>query len=145
MFQNPPKWNVNATRLKEFLEALPQGYRYAFEFRNETWYNEEIYQLLQQYNCAFCVYELAGHMSPMKVTANFVYLRLHGPTHFKYQGSYANAALKKWAKQCIAWQKEKRDVYVYLDNDQEAYAVFNALALKKLVSNEKPVKSKQKI
>ena len=84
-------------------------------------------------------------MSPMKVTANFVYLRLHGPTDFKYQGSYTNVALKKWARECIAWQKEKRDVYVYLDNDQEAYAVFNALALKKLVSNEKPVKSKQKI
>jgi uncharacterized protein YecE (DUF72 family) len=141
LFQLPPKWKVNITRFKEFLGSLPKGYRYAFEFRNETWYHEEIYQLLQEYNCAFCIYELAGHLSPLKVTADFVYLRLHGPTNFKYQGSYNNAALKKWAKQCSAWQKEKRDVYVYFDNDQEAYAAFNALTLKELVANMKTVKS----
>jgi uncharacterized protein YecE (DUF72 family) len=131
LFQLPPKWNVNVTRFQEFLEALPKTYRYAFEFRNETWYNEEIYQLLKQCNCAFCIYQLARHMSPIKVTSDFVYLRLHGPTEFKYQGSYSNVALKKWAKQCVTWQKEKKEVYVYFDNDQEAYAVFNALTLKK--------------
>jgi uncharacterized protein YecE (DUF72 family) len=78
-------------------------------------------------------------LSPLKVTADFVYLRLHGPTNFKYQGSYNSAALKKWAKQCTAWQKEKREVYVYFDNDQEAYAAFNALKLKELVANRKTV------
>jgi uncharacterized protein YecE (DUF72 family) len=134
LFQLPPKWRMNVTRFKEFLEALPNGYRYAFEFRNETWYHEEIYQLLQQHDCGFCIYELAGHRSPVKVTADFVYLRLHGPTEFKYQGSYSNAVLKKWAKECTLWQKKKRDVFVYFDNDQEAYAAFNALTLKKLVT-----------
>ena len=131
---------MNVIRFQEFLEALPKAYRYAFEFRNQTWYHEEIYALLEQYNCAFCVYELAGHMSPMKVAADFVYLRLHGPTEFKYQGSYTDAALKKWAKQCTSWQREKKDVYVYFDNDQEAYAAFNALRLKELVSGAKIAK-----
>ncbi len=144
LFQLPPKWKVNVTRFKEFLEALPKGHRYAFEFRNETWYHVEIYQLLQQYNCAFCIYELAGHLSPIKVTADFVYLRLHGPTELKYQGSYSKGALKKWAKQCTTWQKEKRDVYVYFDNDQEAYAAFNALTLKQLVANAKSSEIKSK-
>jgi uncharacterized protein YecE (DUF72 family) len=142
LFQLPPKWKVNTQRLNEFLEALPTGYRYAFEFRNHTWYDEEIYQLLKEYNCAFCIYNLEKHLSPMKVTADFVYVRLHGPTEFKYQGSYTNIALKKWAKQCVAWQKEKRDVYVYFDNDQDAYAVFNALTLKQLVVNLKTTKRK---
>ena len=137
LFQLPPKWKVNATRLREFLEALPKGHRYVFEFRNETWYTEEIYQLLSDFNAAFCIYELAGHMSPMTITADFVYLRLHGPTEYKYQGSYSHAVLKKWAKQCIQWQTEKRDIYVYFDNDQEAYAAFNALTLKQLVSGAK--------
>lgn len=105
-----------------------------FEFRNHTWYHDEIYKLLQQHNCAFCIYELERHLSPMVITADFVYVRLHGPTEFKYQGSYTNAVLKKRAKQCIAWQKEKKNVYVYFDNDQEAYAAFNALTLKKMVS-----------
>jgi uncharacterized protein YecE (DUF72 family) len=134
LFQLPPKWRVNVIRFKEFLEALPKGQRYVFEFREETWYNEEIYQLLREYNAAFCIYELAGHMSPMLVTADFVYLRLHGPTEFKYQGSYSKAVLNKWARQCIAWQKDKKDVYVYFDNDQEAYAAFNAITLKKQVA-----------
>ena len=134
LFQLPPKWKVNVTRLMEFLEALPKGYRYAFEFRNETWYNEEIYRILKQFNCAFCIYELAGHKSPMQITANYVYVRLHGPAEFKYQGSYSNPILKKWAKQCEGWLKEKKDVYVYFDNDQDAYAAFNALTLKKFVA-----------
>lgn len=144
LFQLPPKWKVNVTRFKEFLEALPTGYKYAFEFRNDTWYHEEIYQLLQQHNCAFCIYELAGHVSPMKVTADFVYVRLHGPTEFKYQGSYSNAVLKKWAKQSLSWRKEKKDVYVYFDNDQEAYAAFDALALKKLVAKPEDGKPKKR-
>jgi len=70
---------------------------------------------------------------------------LHGPTEFKYQGSYSNAALKKWAKQCEAWKKEKKDVYVYFDNDQNAYAVFNALTLKQIISNAKTANSSRKI
>jgi uncharacterized protein YecE (DUF72 family) len=135
LFQLPPKWKVNVIRLKEFLQALPKGHRYVFEFRNETWYNEDIYGLLREYNCGFCIYELAGHMSPMLITADFVYLRLHGPTEYKYQGSYSNAVLRKWAKQCSKWQSEKKDVYVYFDNDQNAYAAFNALTLKKFVKD----------
>ncbi|HVX26630.1 MAG TPA: DUF72 domain-containing protein [Parafilimonas sp.] len=143
LFQLPPKWKVNVTRFKEFLETLPNGYRYAFEFRNHTWYSDEIYALLQQYNCAFCIYELEKHLSPMEVTADFVYVRLHGPTELKYQGSYNGTTLRKWAKQSLTWQEEKRDVYIYFDNDQDAYAAFNALALKKIVAKQSASTSKK--
>jgi uncharacterized protein YecE (DUF72 family) len=129
----PPKWEVNIERLREFLEVLPVAYDYVFEFRNETWYIDEVYKLLEEYNCAFCIYELGGHLSPIKITANFVYVRLHGPTENKYQGSYSKADLKKWAKRCLEWQKQKKRVYVYFDNDQEGYAAFNAVTLKALV------------
>ena len=84
-------------------------------------------------------------MSPMEVTADFVYIRLHGPTEFKYQGSYSDAVLKKWSVQCTAWQKEKKDVYIYFDNDQDAYAAFNALTLKKLVASAQTVKPRIKM
>jgi uncharacterized protein YecE (DUF72 family) len=133
LFQLPPKWEVNIERLREFLEVLPVAYDYVFEFRNETWYIDEVYKLLEEYNCAFCIYELGGHLSPIKITANFVYVRLHGPTENKYQGSYSKADLKKWAKRCLEWQKQKKRVYVYFDNDQEGYAAFNAVTLKALV------------
>ena len=133
LFQLPPKWKINVQRFANFLEALPEGHRYVFEFRDITWYNEEIYQLLREYNAAFCIYELAGHMSPVLITTDFVYLRLHGPTEHKYQGSYSDTVLKEWTVQCIDWQQEKKDVYVYFDNDQNAYAAFNAITMKKML------------
>ncbi len=133
LFQLPPGWKLNIERFKTFLKALPSGYRFAFEFRNETWYNEEVNELLEKYNCAFCIYQLAGHHSPLTITADFVYLRLHGPTEWKYAGSYDDAALKRWAAQCKKWMKDKRDVYVYFDNDQAGYAAFNAIRLLELM------------
>lgn len=125
LFQLPPKWKINAERLQHFLSLLPKGYRYTFEFRNPTWYDETVYELLREHNCAFCIYHLEHHLSPMEVTADFVYLRLHGPGN-KYQGSYPDEELNVWASRCRKWQKEGRDVFVYFDNDQEGYAAFNA-------------------
>lgn len=143
LFQLPPHWKINRERLADFLARLPTGNRYAFEFRNPTWYEEDIYTLLRQYNCAFCIYELEHHLSPLQVTADFVYLRLHGPGN-KYQGSYTPAALKKWARQCGQWQNDKKDVYVYFDNDQAGYAAFNAQQLISLVSGKKVVRKNKK-
>ncbi|WP_145860052.1 DUF72 domain-containing protein [Pedobacter suwonensis] len=132
LFQLPPKWQINTERLERFLEILPSGYRYTFEFRNQTWYDEAVFALLKQYNCAFCIYDLGGHQSPIVATADFVYIRLHGPGE-KYQGSYSRSALSKWAEMCNAWLQEKKDVYLYFDNDQEGYAAFNAIELKKMI------------
>ena len=131
LFQLPPGWKINAERLEEFLKALPKGHRYVFEFRNESWYEKEIFDLLRKYNCAFCIYELNGHITPMEVTADFVYVRLHGPGA-KYQGSYSDKVLQQWNRRFHAWMKEKKDVYVYFDNDQLGYAAFNAQYLSEL-------------
>ena len=132
LFQLPPRWKVNTERFDRFARSLPKGIRYTFEFRDHTWYNHEVYTLLEKYNFAFCIYELEHHLSPLEVTADFVYIRLHGPGN-KYQGSYPDKSLKKWAKLCLDWQKEERDVFVYFDNDQQAYAAFNAQRLKEMV------------
>lgn len=134
LFQLPPKWNVNAERLSFFLQQLPTEYRYAFEFRNTSWYTTEVYDLLKKHRCAFCVYELGGHTSPVIVTTDFVYLRLHGPGA-KYQGDYPDATLAVWAERCRHWLQEGRDVYVYFDNDQEGYAAFNAGALQSMIGD----------
>ena len=136
LFQLPPGWKINADRLDEFLRRLPAGHRYTFEFRNHTWYQEAVYTLLRQNNCAFCIYHLERHLSPLEVTADFVYVRLHGPGN-KYQGSYTKRTLKKWADHCLEWQQEKKDVYVYFDNDQAGYAAFNALQLLQMIKAKK--------
>jgi len=133
LFQLPPGWKVNVDRLKTFLEALPKGFRFAFEFRNPTWFTDDVYHLLRQHRCAFCVYELAGHTSPVEVTADFVYIRLHGPGA-KYEGNYSAATLRKWAVKVRKWLSESLDVYVFFDNDQLGYAAGNAAKLKTLLS-----------
>jgi uncharacterized protein YecE (DUF72 family) len=136
LFQLPPGWNLNVERLEEFLELLPKDMRFAIEFRNETWYDQRVYSLLKKFKCAFCIYELDGHRSPMQVTANFVYVRLHGPGG-KYQGSYSRKVLQQWVASIHGWTEEGKDVYVYFDNDQEGYAAANAESLKKLCDRKK--------
>lgn len=131
LFQLPPYMKADFEVFESFLRTLSKEYRYVFEFRNIDWYQQETYDLLRTYNCAFCIYELAGHMSPIEITADFVYLRLHGPGN-KYQGSYTDEALQEWAEECIKWSLDK-DVFVYFDNDEKGYAAFNALKLKELV------------
>jgi uncharacterized protein YecE (DUF72 family) len=133
LFQLPPWWEVNAERLDAFLLALPRGHRYAFELRNATWRTAEIYRLLRKRRAAFCIFEIAGEYSGIEITADFTYVRLHGPDG-AYQGSYPEKTLAEWAARIRRWQRELRGIYVYFDNDQAAYAVRNALALKRMLS-----------
>jgi uncharacterized protein YecE (DUF72 family) len=132
VFQLPPMWEVDAERLEGFLSALPKRRRYAFELRNPTWHTPEIDRILHRHNAAFCIFEIAGFRTDYRITANFTYVRLHGPGG-AYQGSYADAQLAAWADRIRAWDRELRAVYLYFDNDQAGYAVRNALTLKRLV------------
>lgn len=135
LFQLPPQWTANSERLRRFLEALPEGHRYAFEFRNDTWNCDEIRKVLHAHRAAWCIFDLAGYQSPLAVTTDFVYLRLHGPGG-KYQGSYTDAALRQWAERIHEWKVQRKSVYVYFDNDDSGYAPKNALRLKSLIAND---------
>ncbi len=132
LFQLPPRWRVNEARLQAFLEALPDRYRYAFEFRDATWFTDSVLASLERAGAAFCIYDLAGRPSPEYVTTDLVYLRLHGPGQ-PYQGRYSDAALRRWAKKIVNWSSEGREVYCYFDNDQQAYAARDAVRLTRLV------------
>ena len=137
LWQLPPRWNVNVERLEEFLALLPRRHRYTFELRTESWMIEPVYDVLRRYNAAFCIYELAGYMSPMEITADWTYVRLHGPTPFKYQGSYSDEQLAEWAARIRKWSRKMKAIYVYFDNDDSAYAVENALTLKRMLKQKK--------
>jgi uncharacterized protein YecE (DUF72 family) len=79
-----------------------------------------------------CLYEFAGQQAPLEITADFVYIRLHGPDG-PYQGSYGEPALEAWAKRLDAWRRRGHDVYCYFDNDDRGFAPGNALRLKQLM------------
>ena len=133
LFQLPPRWKANPERLDVFIRALPTRHRSAFELRDRRWLVEDVYRVLRKHNAAYCIYEIAGFRSPTVITADFTYVRLHGPEEHAYRGSYHRETLKGWAKQILQWRGTMKAVYVYFDNDQAAYAVHNALELKRLV------------
>jgi uncharacterized protein YecE (DUF72 family) len=131
LFQLPPRWEIDEDRLRGFLEALPRGNRYAFEFRDPSWNTESVYKLLARFHAAYCIFDLAGFQSPLKLTANFTYIRLHGPGG-RYEGSYEDSKLRFWAKCLQEWDLSA--AYVFFDNDQAAYAVENATRLRSLLA-----------
>jgi uncharacterized protein YecE (DUF72 family) len=133
VFQLPGRFKPERERLAAFLEALPAGRRYAFEFRDPAWFQAEILEVLAKRNVALCLYEFAGQEAPLEVTADFVYIRLHGPEG-PYQGSYSDDALRTWARRIGAWTKQGLDVYCYFDNDDRGFAPKNALRLKELLA-----------
>lgn len=135
LFQLPPKWRCNPERLELFLEALPRDHRYAFEFREPSWHCAPVFEILRRYNAAYCIYELAGFSTANEITADWTYVRLHGPGG-KYQGSYSDATLATWAEQIKEWESRLRAVYVYFDNDQAGFAAHNAIRLKQLVARQ---------
>lgn len=129
IFQLPPRWKFNPERFHAFLETLPGGHSYAFEFRDDSWFDQRVYQELEEHGMAFCIYELSGRISPKKVTADFVYIRLHGPGG-PYQGKYDNRVLAGWAGALSAWLGKGKEIYCYFDNDEKGFAAQNALSLK---------------
>jgi uncharacterized protein YecE (DUF72 family) len=131
LFQLPPSWQVNVQRLNELLLKLPSKHHYAFEFRNPTWNTPPVYEVLRRHNAALCLFELAGFQSSPKLTANFAYVRLHGPGN-AYQGDYSRSRLRTWAKRIKAWQQELEHIFIYFDNDQAGFAPKNALQLRRM-------------
>lgn len=132
LFQTPPAFMPDVARLEAFMAALPKRHRYVFEFRDPRWFIDAVFEALARYNCGFCIFDIGGRQSPFWRTADFAYLRLHGPGA-KYQGSYTDAALRDWAKLIGRLARDAADVYCYFDNDQAGYAAKDALRLKKLL------------
>jgi uncharacterized protein YecE (DUF72 family) len=127
LVQLPPRWGVNAGRLAAFLEALPGDVRWSLEFRDPSWLCEEVFDLLQEHNCALCQHDMIAR-HPRRVTADWVYLRYHGD---HYRGSYTHQYLTAQARRIREYVSEGLDVYAYFNNDERGYAVFNAEELRR--------------
>jgi uncharacterized protein YecE (DUF72 family) len=130
LFQLPPNFKQDAPRLEAFFRLLPPHRLYCFEFRHPSWYIAKIYLLLSTHNVALCISDHGDAPAPWKRTADFVYVRGHGPTG-RYKGSYPPAMLSAWALQIQRWKTRGWDVYVYFDNDQKSAATTDALWLRR--------------
>lgn len=132
LFQLPPNLTANTDRLAGFLKLLPKRRRYSFEFRHPSWYAPEIFRLLTARNISLCISDHHDAPAPWRRTADFVYVRGHGPGG-RYRGHYRNATLAEWARRAQSWKKQGCDVYVYFDNDQKSAAPADALKLRRLL------------
>ena len=111
LFQLPPNFKKDVPRLREFLALLPSQHRVAFEFRNQSWFDEEIYGLLRNHCAALCIAETDGDLEvPFVATADWGYLRLRRP-------DYSNAEIKAWVKR--VQEQDWRDAFVFFKYEDE--------------------------
>ena len=128
LWQLPPRFRRDDYRLSDALAVLPPG-RHAFEFRDETWFADEVYELLRRHDAALVVADRApAGASPWVETAGWSYLRFH---HGRARGgAYGREALHTWARKI---GEAPGDVYAYFNNDWEGFAVANARTLERFL------------
>lgn len=177
LWQFPPNYSFDAERLDRFLNMLPHNtreavslarqhdarvkepwfqvsrhrkLRHAIEIRHPSFNNPEFVKTLRKHGIALVISDsVAGWPYAEDLTADFMYMRLHG-TETLYGGSYTDAALDHWASRIRSWSqgsepsdavlfsdararaRKSRDVFCYFDNDQKVQAPFDAQRLKKL-------------
>jgi uncharacterized protein YecE (DUF72 family) len=122
LFQLPPRWRVNTERLESFLAQTPGGLKCAFEFRDPSWFCDPVYESLEKHGASLCFYDLQQYRSPQVVTADFVYIRMHGPAKTPYEGAYDGRTLAGLARKCRRWRETGKSVYCFFDNDRKACA-----------------------
>ena len=133
----PPQFTRKRERLAGFLKLLPKRYRYTFEFRHDSWYDETIFDLLRDNDISLCISDHHDAPSPWRVTASWVYLRGHGPGGL-YKGHYSERVLKTWARRIVGWRRDGRDVFVYFDYDQNSAAPTDAAKLQAMMAAAVP-------
>jgi uncharacterized protein YecE (DUF72 family) len=155
LWQLPATYGFTPERMTEFLRLLPHSsvqaqkvarahddrvrqpltkssarvrYRHAFEARHPSFFCDDFYSLLRENGCALVLADTAGkYPYAEELTADFVYVRLHGSTQL-YVSGYSDKELDDWARKIRRWRRT-RDVYVYFDNDAKVHAPFDALGL----------------
>ena len=130
LVQLPGSMKKNSERLEEWLNFMP-GFKFAFEFRNSTWFDEEIYQILRKYKAALVYSQSRDFTTELKCTAGFMYIRFHGPDK-PYHSQYSDDQLKNEMEKIRLFLHDCKDIYVFFNNTYKAYAAENARRWKEL-------------
>jgi len=129
LYQLPPNFKVDRARLEHFLQVLPKRIRHVVEFRDPSWYTDDVTMLLERYGAARCLHDMKGSATARERVGPFVYVRFHGASG-TYSGGYPEDRLRRWAE----WLHEQRrtgiDVYAYFNNDIGGHAPRDAVTLR---------------
>jgi len=111
LFQLPPFLENDHRLLKDFLATLPAGLAGAFEFRHESWFNDETFAALKSKNIALCIADSERLTTPVVATGDYGYFRLRNP-------AYTKKDIARWAK-IIGGQRNKwKDIYAYFKHEE---------------------------
>jgi uncharacterized protein YecE (DUF72 family) len=119
LFQLPPNLKCDVPLLRDYLALLPTGMRYAFEFRNESWLAEPVYEELRARNVSLCLAESERLEVPEVITADFVYYRLRMP-------DYTEADIDAFAARAKELLAGGRDLYLMFKHEETPEGALNA-------------------
>jgi len=125
LFQLPPNFKRDVPLLRDFLAILHGRLRTAFEFRDKSWFDDSVLTALREGGAALCIAESETIISPVEVTAPFVYLRLRNE-------EYEPAKLKQWAERISGMAVESEEIYIFFKH--ETSAPDRAFRLRELLS-----------
>lgn len=141
VIQLPPSFRFDIPKLEKFLNfftkkiaELEYKFDVAIEFRNKYWFVEEVYNLLKKYNVALVAAQSSRYPGSREVTADFAYIRMHGPTKL-FSSKYSKENIKEWGAYIKKISKKTKRIYVYFNNDFHGYALENAKELKNMLKS----------
>jgi uncharacterized protein YecE (DUF72 family) len=134
LWQLPSNFHRDDGRLAQALAAFPPG-RHCLEFRHESWFAPEVYELLRAHGAALVIGDHPERpFQTCELTADWTFVRFHYGSRGR-NGNYSPTELEDWAARVREWRGSV-DVYAYFNNDWEGYAVRNGRALMELLEIE---------
>jgi uncharacterized protein YecE (DUF72 family) len=119
-FQLPPFMKCDVDRLKVFLEVLPPDFKASFEFRNDSWFIPEVYQLLRHHGKILCIHDTDEGCTPLQITAGATCVRLR-------RSQYSGAQREEWRTRWREWAADGIDVFAYVKHKDNPNAPLIAL------------------
>ena len=126
LFQLPPNFKKDVDVFRSFLRELP-SIRAVFEFRHESWFNDEIFEFLRSRNIALCIADTDALATPKRITADYGYLRLR-------RENYATSDVERWADFVREQHSNWKDAFIYFKHEESGIGPKLALQMTELLA-----------
>lgn len=131
LWQLPPNFHRNDERLENFCRKLSGDFLNVIEFRHKSWFDKEVYKILEDYNVNFCIISTPTLPDITKVTSTVAYVRFHGLSEDWYTYLYKEDEIKTWADKLKQIQSE--ECFIYFNNDYKAHSIKNVRELQRIM------------
>ncbi len=132
LIQLPKTVKFDVAVTEHFYKLLREKYsdqRFAMELRHESWFTEESYRLMRDYNITFVISQSGEHFPYVEIiTTKDIYFRFHGPGSL-YDSKYTNNEMKKYSVLFKEWMQQGHELWIFFNNDWYGYGIENGLVL----------------